>query len=519
MKEKDLKKLFEDKLGEANFEFNPSNWDAFEQMADPQEPLSEQEFKKLFQDKLPEASFAFNPANWEAFEQMTDPQQPLSEQEYKKLFRDKMAQVNFPFNPANWDAMEDELGPEQGMSGVEMQDLFQKKASDSNFAFNPDNWARMEAILDQRDRRPLAFFWRSAAAILVLASMAVAALWQVPKDPIGNTLNQPIATEQTAGPKNIKAPEVNSSKEEKSSSNASLNNEATIATTTGNGGNSGAQPPLQNLANASENIEAGPSLASIPSNSSASAANFVEAQSLGIKNLAQAKLPLSSNLMFVDLNPSLESQLVDTEPYVPQAYSRINVLAGPVMSTALNGKMGSAGWQAGIEFEYGWNDRASISTGAIYNRSGDIGLETLHDSTFFGLGRTEVETHRHYKNLSSIRIPLNFNYNIAPKHRFGLGLNTDVLLSVSMDETKTTRVFKQDPRVEESSYNKKMDSFEPLNFSASLSYQYQYSPRLSLAFTYAFALNDISRDKAQNFEADHRPGQANLQLRYRLFEK
>ncbi len=522
MKEKDLKKLFEDKLGEANFEFNPSNWDAFEQMADPQEPLSEQEFKKLFQDKLPEASFAFNPANWEAFEQMTDPQQPLSEQEYKKLFRDKMAKVHFPFNPANWEALEDELGPEQGMSGAEMQDLFQKKASDSSFAFNPDNWARMEAILDQRDRRPLAYFWRSAAAILLLASLAVAALWQQPKGAIIYSPQQPIAADEVAEPQSIKSTqpsEINPTKEEGSISNPALADEAAIASNSANGGNSGAQPPVQNFANASESTDAVPVLPAVQSNFSAIAAESVAAQSLGINNLAPAELPLSSDLMFVDLNPNLGSPSVEKEPYIPQAYSRIYAVAGPALSAPLNGKMGSPGWQAGIEYEYGWNDRVSISTGAIYNRSGDIGLETLHDSTFFGLGRTEVETHRHYKYLSSIRIPLAFNYNIAPKHRFGLGLNTDVLLTVSMDETKTTRVFKQDPRVEETSYNKKMDSFEPLNFSASISYQYQYSPRLSMAFTYAFALNDISRDNAQNFEADHRPGQANLQLRYRLFEE
>ena len=207
------------------------------------------------------------------------------------------------------------------------------------------------------------------------------------------------------------------------------------------------------------------------------------------------------------------------DPYVPQAYSKLYLLAGPAFSAPMNGKMGSPGWQLGLEYEYGWNEKSALSTGVIYNRSGDIGLETVHDSTFFGLGRTDIQTYRHYKSLSSIRIPLNYRYNFAPKQSFGFGLNTDILLSVRMDQTKTTQVFKQDPRVEEQAFNQMMESFEPVNFSAHFSYQYQYSPRLSFAFTYALALNDISRDQAQNFEADHRPGQANLQLRYRLFEE
>ena len=57
-----------------------------------------------------------------------------------------------------------------------------------------------------------------------------------------------------------------------------------------------------------------------------------------------------------------------------------------------------------------------------------------------------------------------------------------------------------------------------MNFSASLSYEFQYSERLSFALSYALPLNDITQDQAQNFAADHRPGQANLQLRYLLFK-
>lgn len=535
MKEQDLKKLFDQKLGAADFEFNPSNWDAFEQMADPQEALSEQEYKKLFKDKMAQSSFAFNPANWEAFEQMTNPQEPLSEQAYKKLFRDKLAQLNFPFNPANWDALEDELGPENGMTGAEMQALFQNKTAQSSFAFNPENWSRMEAILDQKAIKPLAYFWRSAAAILIFAGIAWSMLWQggssnlnLPNE--ADLLNQaPISSDQDL----LKASSTPNEAPAKESFQKTQTEGSTLPSTSGSA--QGNIPPITQgpsslAANSADPNQPGLALAhdsELANNTKVAPANLKEDQQNIYSAIQAPTKGINAWNTFTSLAPGSLKDLnlgpvpfvKNKDPYVPQAYSKLYLLAGPGLSAPMNGKMGSPGWQLGLEYEYGWNEKSALSAGVVYNRSGDIGLETVHDSTFFGLGRTDIQTHRHYKSLSSIRIPLSYRYNFAPKQSFGFGLNTDILVSVRMDQTKTTQVFKQDTRVEEQAFNQMMESFEPVNFSAHFSYQYQYSPRLSFAFTYALALNDISRDQAQNFEADHRPGQANLQLRYRLFEE
>lgn len=512
MTDKDLQKLFEQKLDGMDFEFNPSNWEAFEQMADPAQPLSEQEFSQLFKDKAASASFAFSEDNWQAFEQMASEQEPLSEQEYKKLFRDKLSQLSFPFSPANWAAMEEELGPENGMSGPEFQALFQNKAAETTFAFNPENWSRMEAILDQTTARPLAYFWRSAAAILLLAGLSVAALWQSPSStlPSENLVVEPVQSEVSQS--NSDQP-----KELKQYSPAEpMAPEPEIANTTSTSPQDNTSP-----------VAAIPPSTPVASNETSDQASNEPSQTrtaaffLGgakpLEPVLEKVQPKESDLAFVDLAANdFASQ--EKEPYIPMGYSRVYAIAGPALSSPMNGKMGNPGWQAGLEYEYSWNGVSSLSAGLVYNRSGDIGLETMQDSTFFGLGRTDVQTHRHYENLSSLRIPLNYRYNIN-KHGFGFGLNTDILISVTMHETKTTTVFKQDPKIEYRDYNQDMESFSPVNFSASLSYYYQYNERLSLALSYAFALNDISRDHAQNFEAQHLPGQANLQLRYRLFEE
>tara|TARA_B100001115_G_scaffold167328_1_gene146238 strand:+ start:2548 stop:3996 length:1449 start_codon:yes stop_codon:yes gene_type:complete len=481
--------------------------------------MTEKDLKKLFEEKLEGQNFEFNEANWEAFEQMSDPGEPMSEQEFKKLFRDKLAQASFPFNPANWDALEEEMGPEHGMSNAELQELFDKKINQSQFAYNPDNWARMEAILDQKGRKPLAFYWRSAAAILAAAGISSLLLFQNQANQFGPTetaLPQQNIVETAPAAKSPVAAEtvempLSQSPETIENSTPALSNSS--ASTTGNTLES------EDLAYVQDNralvIGAHPT-----ESSPAVQALRIEPNS----NLQASDLhPMNVNLD-ADLAPrhfvmqDLSSEEPVIEPYIPQAYSKVYASGGLVISQALNGKMGSPGFSAGLEYEYGWNKISSVRTGIIYTQSGDIGLETMHDSTFFGLGRTEVQTARHYKSLQSLRIPVSYQYKLNSQHSFGLGLNTDVLLSVRMDETKTTTVFKQDPKVEHKEFNQSMNSFAPVNFSASLSYEFQYSERLSFALSYALPLNDITQDQAQNFAADHRPGQANLQLRYLLFK-
>lgn len=479
--------------------------------------MTEKELKKLFEQKLEGLDYEFNEANWEAFEQMTDPGQPLSEQEYKKLFRDKMAQATFPFNPANWEAMEAELGPEHGMSDQELQHLFNKKISESEFAFNPDNWNRMEAILDQKAKKPLAFFWRSAAAILIAAGISSVLLWQnqglnpvvpVNEEVIVNSVVEPSDAPIAAAdsPSLLEEPILLESEnpEPLSNSSGSIVSSSTADT---------------EIAAQNTYIQDGQALLSgvRPLNKNTAVADIQGPPSSSWKEVAL--LQPNHRMVTAVGDAPLVNYTPTEEQYVPMRYSKVYALGGTGISQAMNGRVGSPGWQIGLEYEYGWSEKASLRTGLIYAQSGDIGLETLHDSTFFGLGRTEVHTHRHYKNLKTLQIPLAYQYQFAPKHRFGLGLQTDILLSVVMDQTKTTTIFKQDPKVEESHFDQQMNSFEPINFSALLSYQYQYSDRLSLGFSYALALNDITKDHAQDFEADHRPGQANLQLRYRLFEK
>jgi hypothetical protein len=480
--------------------------------------MTEKELKKLFEEKLEGLDFEFNEANWEAFEQMSDPQEPLSEQEYKKLFRDKLAAASFPFNPDNWEALESELGPEHGMTDQELSDLFRKKMDASQFSYNPDNWTRMEAILDQRARKPLAFFWRSAAAIFIAAGLSLLFLWQN-ESPLSPAYEEVIASQPEPSNEPASINKVQPSGEAETTSNIAEPSASTPESALPE--TSIANHTASSPANSSPNtyVQNGRALISgaRPLSSSPEVAMLQTPQKTDWTPLET--LPPQNTLVAMVEEASFVPYTPIEDLYVPKRYSTIYAVGGTGISQSMNGRMGNPGWQLGLEYEYGWSDKASLRTGLVYAQSGDIGLETLHDSTFFGLGRTEVQTHRHYKSLKTLQIPIAYQYQLASKHRIGLGLQANILLSVVMDQTKTTTVFKQDPKVEHRHFDQQMNSFNPVNLAANLSYEYQYSERLSLRFSYIMALNDITNDQAQNFEADHRPSQANLQLRYRLFEK
>lgn len=491
--------------------------------------MTEKELKKLFEQKMEGMDFEFSESNWESFEQMTDPQEPLSEQAFKKLFRDKLAHASFPFNPENWEALEMDLGPENSLSEAELQALFAKKINESEFAFNPENWTRMEAILDQRAHKPLAFFWRSAAAIFIAASLSALSLWQSggfeaipappqqtislespkPSVPAVSSIPSGEPTLASQSPATIPANSIASPTEvPQLLENTTKENPAPAST----------DPLFASTATESFISDNREQSAEAPFTSRNEQLEKVLSPPVNNWHMPRSSLPeyQIASAPFADFS-AIASPV--KEPYIPQQYSKIYAMAGPSLSQAINGNIGSPGYQLGIEYEFGLNQVSALRTGLVYAQSGDIGIETKHDSTFFGLGRTEVETYRHYKSLKTLQIPLSFQYQVLPQHRFGLGLQTDILLSVVMNQTKTTTVFKQDPKTEEAHFDQAMSSFEPVFVSAQFNYEYQYSDRLSLSLSYSLPLNDLTKDEVQYFDADHRPGQANLQLRYLLFQK
>jgi hypothetical protein len=496
--------------------------------------MTEKELHKLFADKLKSNSFPFNEKAWESMEQMLDPQEPLSEMEYSKLFKDKLSTASFAYNPANWDEMELKLNEAQGaMSQEEMKNLFQTKLQSQNFKFNPANWERMEAILDTKAKKTLFYFWRSAAAILIFAASVLAFNYTQQAPLISSPSKQNISlspkqndpavlSPQTEIPANL-SPELSPQAEE-------------IATTILHPTSTPAQIPATSPAKAilpPSNTITGENLASLataelatnlvsPFTEDAPQEETLLANNAGIDNRDWRDLSINPASMSLTEQATNNAFTVAAPPskdvYVPMNYSKISLQGGPSLNPAYNGSTGT-GFFAGLEYEYGFNERISVSAGLIYNYGGDMGIESISDSTFFGLARTDVETHSHYKKMSALRLPISFNVKFNSKHSFSAGAYADAVIAVSMDQQKTTTIFKQDPKVEKMSGQAPDNSFTNYSGGLHLAYTYQYSKHLSIGLSQQYGLVDLTNDHQQNFSKHHQTSQTNLVLKYSIWEQ
>jgi hypothetical protein len=486
--------------------------------------MTEKELHKLFENKLKGHSVPFNEDAWQSMEQMLDPKEPLSEIEYRKLFSNKLAAASFPFNPDNWNEMEVKLNEEQGaMSKEELSALFNKKFGAQTVGFNSANWQKMEAILDANAKKPLLYFWRSAAAILLFALGSLG--FHFSELPRTNNLNSgetisasPLLVEPAIAPslesQTIARPAPSGLRDE------TIAVEGTPASTS-----PPMVPPVNSVAG-NFNPQNQPSASQLAAPFTLVESSFPLALILKNNNLTVKpwRTVGFENPGLTVLDPSLvdESTLVASTkkpvPYIPVAYTKLSVVGGPSINPGYNGRLGS-GFSAGLDYEYGFNEKSSISVGLLFNYGGDMGIESLSDSTFFGLTRTEVQTHSHYKNISALRLPLSFNFKVSPKHSFSVGAYADAIVAVRFEEQKTTTIFKQDPTVENKSGLAPKNSFTSFSGGAQLGYSYQYTEGLSIGISYQHGLGDLSNDAHQNLSKHHQTSQTNLVLKYSIWER
>jgi hypothetical protein len=177
----------------------------------------------------------------------------------------------------------------------------------------------------------------------------------------------------------------------------------------------------------------------------------------------------------------------------------------------------SGGWHAGLGYRFRFHTRWALRAEALYNRTGDMGLQVITDSVFFGFGRTEVRTQRHYKNIASLRLPINLEFNLNPAHQLSVGAYADVPLSVRMDLHRSSQSYKGAKQEEQHRSSKPRAEFNALNFGLQAAYFYRVLPQLSIGLRANYGLTDLTNNNHKNFEHNHRLLQADLTLRYRLF--
>ena len=406
------------------------------------------------------------------------------------------------------------------MTEKEFDQLFkQKLGAQRAHPFNPANWQAMEKMLDSKPANYF-MFWRMTAAILGFGLLTAAALFWQNQLPQGDTgVQNPVvqspaieATEEaTSPPSTFKTPAL-----QQPETTEQPATESTISTNQ--------TAPASQLATPN----------TTPVEAALTASNTSAAETPQSPRQAGVSLPPLSPLGMASFSPSPQSAqpLMDLpepfeapapiQPVKPDVLPRFQakheffVSGGPAANTSYASGQ-SAGWNAGLGYRYRINSRMALLAGAQYNRTGDMGLLIETDSVFFGFGRTEVNTQKHYKNIGSLRFPINFEYQLNPAHALSVGAYADVPLTVSMDMTRTTHTQKGATDVEEHSNSKQRPEFNPVNYGLQMAYFYQIYPQFSVGLQLNYGLSDLTNNAHKHFEHNHRLLQTDLTLRYRLF--
>lgn len=386
------------------------------------------------------------------------------------------------------------------MSDKELDKLFRDKLQEAEFAYNPGNWAAMEEVLDADDKR-LTFYWRQAAAILLFGALLSIPLWRS-----GFSLNsspdpQPVST--TPAEKSLpspstppSAPPTKTPKETES---------------------------LQDLINAPESkAESAPMAVAIPERAQSEKA----ASAPSMSRQTYAALPGLDGRAVVPLSPSEASLALwpwlAAEPLLGEARSPVFsgghffLEAGPVLNQSYQGAAGT-GWSAGLGWRRPLGRNMALETGLYYNQTGDVGIRSRSDSVFFGFGRTEVSTRKAFRQMGSLRLPLQLSVQLRARHHLQVGAYYDYILRQAMDMEVHTQAFKADLDVEKHHSNERQAEFQPHQYGILLGYRYQMDARLSLGLRLQYGLSDLTSPEYPSLAGHHQLWQSDLYLRYRLF--
>jgi hypothetical protein len=406
----------------------------------------------------------------------------------------------------------------------ELDQLFKSKLGSAQAQpFSAANWAAMESVLNADAKAPVIAFWRQAAIIIGFAGLVgIGLLWQPISNknpqsvqPVVNTTNPQLEQGNTV----TKAPESTPEKVNQFDEPAQ-------------------EKPKENTPksqiNAPAPINSNPPLLATADDSRDANANSVDKIGAISRESATFIAPISPSA-FTELGlPAETTSLNKLKPLTPLETTQaiipvdISVLAryqkrqefyltgGPLVNSSYGSQNGT-GFNAGLGYRYRLNSKLALTAEAIYNQTGDMGLLIETDSVFFGFGRTEVNTQRHYKNVGSLRFPVAFEYNLSPAHSLSAGTYVESVVNVSMDMTRKTETFKGDVDTRKHSNNQQRPEFNNFNYGLQMAYFYQVYPQLSIGLRVNYGLSDLTNNQHQHFQQNHRLLQTDLTLRYRLF--
>ncbi len=376
------------------------------------------------------------------------------------------------------------------MSDKELDKLFSKKLRNRQFDYNPKAWKAMEELLDNRNKAH-AFYWRSAAVILLLGAVAASfALMQpsVSGHPKHEFVLPPVAVSPQAEENQQPAKETGGVPEAgntRSSVNAPVvSSEQQLSAPVAKTG----KPSLKKTVN--ERLFAAHLGAQEEKSDAVQSRIALHEESSDWEApgyLGLAELPETPYLAMPF--ESAPNKRPKTKYHSP---SRFYFNVGGSWSAVNFSAHQGYGWSAGLGYARnigrGWSLAAEVN---VVQRHSP-GISQQRDSTFYSFNEERVIHTREVASLTHLELPLLLQYNTGTRHQWGIGGYAALLLDYEVQTVKERHVFEELV----SKFNVQQPS-EPeflnrYDFGLLGQYRYRLSPSVNLGTRISGSLSDIS---------------------------
>ncbi len=511
--------------------------------------MTDKELEKLFKEKLGNQPHDYNPANWE---RMADALDAAKNEPLDNLFKEKLAVKSYPYNPKNWEKMAAILDGGAASRGG----AFYWRAAAAILLFAM--LAGGALLFDNSDKNAL----QDENRVVDFEENSPAVLEDENYDD-GNSLdenggtkneanagsseipNENIANQETSGGDDLNAsqnPDFSSENNADKNAGGEDSDGKTVAENVGsdfskdenNDGNQGgdaensdanaitANPADGNASNensrkpifSSDDYETGnPNAISFYANQ--------DALILDRKNIAKNAFLLDTENAPFSLMPlSRENEKFDPKS-LPKFYKRHNLFAegGAVLRGSYTSNSVGIGWQAGLGYQYRISDRWAANVGLRYSVHNEVGIRQKSDSIFFNFGQERIETERESHRLDYLEVPLEINFLATPKHQFSLGGYFAQLISVDQEIVRRRYALKQGVQTthdEATGYN---PDFARYDWGLTAGYRFHISPQFSAGISVQQGLVDITKVEtvSNELKKHHRNLSTRISLRYLLF--
>jgi hypothetical protein len=406
------------------------------------------------------------------------------------------------------------------MTEKELEKLFKSKLGSASYEFNPAAWSAMENLLDQKATRGGAYFWRSAAAILLFGMLAASVtFWQTGQDlPSSPNLVAPSTEQPLQEPlETIDEPTVNPDVTSSIAETEASEQQHDAAITSD-------EPEAEKVADEfAANSNTPSSVGPAPPQDATTPALGISSNELSVMAVSQkeeqellglkAKTPHYSNHISAG---AIQAGGILPSPRKAITRQGLYLKGGTILNEAYNtGDMG-VGFHLGFEYQVGFARNLEFSAGLNYSRINKVGIHQEFDSTFYHFSSDRIETEITGRQLSYLELPVSLNWRFHPRHQIGAGAYAALMLSVSEDIEK--RHYRQgtEMAVSKSVDEGKLSPYEDYDFGLGCHYFFMIDHQLELGLEFRYGLTDITRDTEGVYGRNHQNMNTRISLRYRI---